>query len=65
MLIIDSGIQFFSLWRGAGEPLSFLNQSSANRDDISVTPDFKNLPQQRKQLVRAQTHMRGSGWTTS
>jgi hypothetical protein len=41
MLIIDSLLKFnlFSLWRGAGEPLSFLGQSSTSRNGIASHVD--------------------------
>jgi hypothetical protein len=32
-------IQFFSLWRGAGEPLSFLGQSSTSSNGIASHVD--------------------------
>ena len=49
MLIIESLLKFnlFSLWRGAGEPLSFLGQSSTSSNgmasDLDCATQFRSV----------------------
>jgi hypothetical protein len=75
MIIIDSLLQFnfFSLWRGAGEPLSFLDRSSANSDVVASHVHCAQLrsvvrligAEHGKQGVQQFSHNRNDGLQTS
>ena len=62
MLIIDSLLKFnlFSLWRGAGEPLTFLGQSSRRSNGIASHVDCVTQLRSVVRLIGAE-HGKQSG----